>query len=306
MVSVAQSILPGKGEYLEMVGKLLNAHYFPPELAQEIQGCATALGVSYGWATLMNIGYEVSDGCTSIVSQTPEGTIYHVRNMDFWDGMGFTDSLKDICFQAEYQKGGKTSFYSTTFAGYVGILSGMKPNGFSVSIDTRFYPQGIGQLFYEVVFAITERNASLVSFLTRTVMANENDFESALENLSNDEIVADVYYILGGVSAGQGAVISRNRINATDVWMLDSPSRWFEVETNYDHWKQPPWYDDRVKPADDAMNSLGQDQLSISNLFDVLSVKPVLNLQTTFTMLACPADGTYQSLTRYCKYPCVE
>jgi hypothetical protein len=54
-------------------------------------------------------------------------------------------------------------------------------------------------------------------------MENENDYPAALASLSNTELIADVYYILAGVSAGQGAVISRNRQNATDVWTLDEP-----------------------------------------------------------------------------------
>jgi len=54
--------------------------------------------VPVGWATLFNLGYEVSDACTSIVAQTTDGTIIHARNLDFWAGMGFTDSLKDMAF----------------------------------------------------------------------------------------------------------------------------------------------------------------------------------------------------------------
>jgi hypothetical protein len=285
---------------------MLNDYYFPTELGQEIQGCASQLGVDYGWVALLNLGYEVSDACTSIVAQTPDGKILHARNMDFWDGMGFTDSLKDMAFIVDFQKGGNTVFQATSFAGYVGVLSGMKPNAFSVTIDTRFYPDGLWEMFYEVIAAIEERNASLVSFLSRNVFMNENDFEAAIKNLSDDELIADVYYIIAGVSAGQGAVISRNRINATDVWRLNSPQRWFEVETNYDHWEQPPWFDNRVTPANDAMNAMGQQHLTLDGMFKVLSVKPVLNLQTTYSILACPADGIYRSYLRYCPYPCVE
>jgi penicillin V acylase-like amidase (Ntn superfamily) len=40
----------------------------------------------------------VSDACTSIVAQTPDGTVLHGRNLDFWAGMGFTDSLKNLTF----------------------------------------------------------------------------------------------------------------------------------------------------------------------------------------------------------------
>jgi len=306
LVNTILSILPDGGKELASIGQALNVLYFPRDFAGEIRGCAKALGVDYGWATLLNLGYELSDACTSIVAQTPSGKIYHARNMDFWEGMGFTNSLRDLLIEVTYTKGGKTQYMSTGFAGYVGVLSGMKPNGFSISIDTRFYPEGLAQLFYEVIAAIEEKNASLVSYLSRNVLANEHDFEAAIENLSQGLLIADVYYIVGGVSANQGAVISRNRINATDVWRLQSPSRWYLVETNYDHWEKPPWFDDRVKPAEDAMNAMGQASLSLEGMYEVLSVKPVFNLQTTFTMLACPGDGSYQSFVRYCPYPCAE
>jgi len=176
-----------------------------------------------------------------------------------------------------------------------------------VTIDTRFYPDGITELFYEVIAAITEKNASLVSFLSRKVFENENDYSSAIDNLSNGELIADVYYIVAGVSSGQGAVISRNRENATDVWSLDAKNgRWYEVEPNYDHWEQPPWFDDRVDPANKGMDAMGQYGVTLDGIFNVLSTKPVFNLQTTYTILAVPRNGTYRCWTRYCPYPCVE
>jgi len=153
---------------------------------------------------------------------------------------------------------------------------------------------------------LKKKNASLVSFLLRDVFQTRNDFPSALQHLSSDELIADVYYILAGVSAGQGAVISRNRTGADDVWLLNAPTRWYEAETNYDHWEPAPWFDNRIDPANDAMNALGRDNLSLDGLLKVLTTKPVLNIQTTYTILSCPATGEYRSYTRYCPYPCVE
>jgi len=263
--------------------------------------------VDWGWLTLFNLGYEVTDACTSILAQTNNNTILHVRNMDFWDGIWLTEHLKNMTIQVNYQSKGKTVFHATSFAGYVGVLSGMRPNGFSISIDTRNYPGGIGQLFYEIIAAITEKNASLVSFLSRHTLSRVTNFEDAVSSLSNGTLIADVYYIVGGVSANQGAVITRNRESPDDVWRLQAPTRWYEVQTNYDHWKRPPWFDNRVDPAVTAMDSLGRNNLSLDNLLTkVLSVKPVLNLQSTFAMTTCAAEGTYKSYIRNCPYPCAE
>jgi len=296
----------GGGYMLNEIGVLLNQFYFPDEYAKEIEGCATSLGIPLGWATLFNIGYEVSDACTSIVAQTTDGTIIHGRNLDFWAGMGFTDSLKDMTYIADFQTKGKTLFKTTTFAGFSGALSGIRPGAFSVTIDTRFYRQGIWDMFYEIVSAIEEKNATLVSFLSRDVLSRRNSFETALMDLSDDTLIADVYYILAGTKAGQGAVISRNRMNATDVWRLNSPSQWYVIETNYDHWEQPPWFDDRVVPAEKALAAIGQAGITMSGLFNVLSTKPVFNIQTTYTIMSVPKNGTYMSWTRWCPYPCVE
>jgi len=265
------------------------------------------LGVPYGWLTLFNLGYEVSDACTSIVAQTNEGYILHARNMDFWEGMGFTSTLKNLAIHATFTKGGKQFFEATAFPGYVGILSGMKPNAFSITIDTRFYPEGISEFFYEVIAAITEKNASLVSLLSRSVFQYENDFNAALQNLANGTLIADVYYIMAGTKPGEGVVISRNRENAADIWLLDAAKgRWYEVQTNYDHWEQPPWFDNRVDPANNAMNAMGRNAATLDNMFKVLTVKPVLNIQTTYSILANPSNNTFYAYSRYCPYPCVE
>jgi len=301
------SILPG--DILLDIGNDICDHYFPQEYAQEIMGCAQAMGIPYGYLALFNLGYEVSDACTSIVAQAPDGTIYHARNMDFWEGMGFTETLKNMAVLVNFQKGGKTVFSSATFAGMVGVLSGFKNKQFSVTIDTRFYPGGITQLFYEIIAAITEQNATLVTFLARDVFQNENNFQSALNALSTGTLIADVYYIIAGLNNNEGAVISRNRTGADDVWILNwanGQGRWYEVETNYDHWEEPPWFDDRLDPANDAMDAMGMHGVSLDNMFKVLSVKPVLNIQTTYTILSCPTTGNFTALTRYCPYPCVE
>jgi len=253
--------------------------------------------------------YEIVGACTSIVSQTAQGKILHARNMDFWDGIWLTNHLKNVTFTAEYHSLGRLKYVATNFVGYMGIFSGMKPKAFSISIDTRrvgfsTLPQYVKRLIED----ITHRNASLVTFLSRKVLNDETSYDAAVSQLSNSPIAGEVYYIVGGVSDKQGAVISRNPHNASDIWRLDpNNNRWFEVETNYDHWKRPPWFDDRVVPANRAMNELGRPNLTLDNIFKhVLSVKPVLNLQTTFTMLTSAATGEYTTYTRYCEYPCAE
>jgi len=307
LYSFITSILPNHGVYLNDVGMLINDHYYPTEYGLEVKGCALAMGIPYGWLALFQLGYEISDACTSIISEAEDGTVFHARNLDFGAGMGFSDTLKNSTLQVSFQKGGKTVFTATTFGGYLGVLSGMKDKVFSATVDTRFYPDGFTELFFEIIAAIEEKNASLVSFLLRDTLTEATSYQQALNALSTNYLIADVYYIIAGAGKGQGAVISRNRTLAADVWKLDAGAgRWFEVETNYDHWNQPPWFDNRRDPAIDHMKLMGRSAINPTNLYNILSMKPTLNLQTTYSIVACPATGFYETFVRWCHYPCVQ
>jgi hypothetical protein len=123
-----------------------------------------------------------------------------------------------------------------------------------------------------------------VSFATRDALMTATSYTEAVSQLSSTKLIADVYYIVAGTSTGQGAVISRNRTTAVNVWNItESKFKWFVLETNYDHWKPAPWYDDRRDAAIEALHQLGQqDVKSGALLHKVLSVKPVLNIQTVY------------------------
>ena len=81
------------------------------------------------------------------------------------------------------------------------MISGLRLSQFSVTINTRFYPEGLWQLFYEAVVALEQHDARLVSFLTREVLLGSGaaaDFDAAVQRLSTAPLVADVYYTVAG------------------------------------------------------------------------------------------------------------
>ena len=46
------------------------------------------------------------------------------------------------------------------------------------------------------------------------------DFQDAVMRLAKIPIITGVYYIVGGVRAGEGAVITRDRTGPADIWPL--------------------------------------------------------------------------------------
>lgn len=66
-------------------------------------------------------------------------------------------------------------------------------------------------------------------------------------------------------------------------------ARWFEVETNYDHWVPPPASDNRRDPAVKKMNEIGPKNITVDSLLSVMSLPPVLNHKTTYTIVMSAA-----------------
>ncbi|XP_052811050.1 N-acylethanolamine-hydrolyzing acid amidase-like [Mya arenaria] len=267
--------------YIDLIATDLDAYIDQP-YADEMRGIANVLNVSLGEILLINVIYDLTAYCTSIVSQDQAGMIWHSRNLDY----SFTDMLKNITIQVDYQRGGQTAYSSITYAGYVGILTGQRPNVFTVTVDER--DQGIP--LWNLIVALFDSDVVPVSFLVRDALDADKTFENAVSRFAYTPTAADAYFILAGVNKDEGAVVTKGRLAADDIWRLNSTNnRWYLVETNYDHWKPPPQADDRRDPAIKAMNAMGRPNISVQNLFNVMSTPPVLNKGTTYTVVMSAA-----------------
>ena len=78
-----------------------------------------------------NVMYEMGSFCTSIVASQADGTIIHGRIMDF----DWTNFLRNIAYKAKFVRGDKHVYDGVLFAGTLGVLTGMKPGAFSISIN---------------------------------------------------------------------------------------------------------------------------------------------------------------------------
>ncbi|XP_053311685.1 N-acylethanolamine-hydrolyzing acid amidase [Spea bombifrons] len=250
--------------------------------AGEIRGIAKTLGVSPGDVLALNLAYEATAFCTSIIAQDEKGNVYHGRNLDY----NFADILRNLTVELNFISNGQIKYTGTTFLGYIGLWTGQSPYSFTVSGDAR---ERDGKWWENAIYAFLKRS-SPVSWLVRDTLENAKDFQTAVLHLSKTPIIAETYYIMAGAHAREGVVITRNRGGPADIWPLDPLSgEWFRVETNYDHWINPPPTDDRRTPAIKALNATGQANINFDSLYKVLSVIPVLNNETVYTTVMSAA-----------------
>lgn len=200
---------------------------FPAPYGDEIRGIAKATGIDLGLIVLFNIAYEIEGGCTSIVAQDSNGQLLHGRNLDFglffgWDKVNhtwaLTELLRPLLFNVRFVSQGQVVMNSTYFAGYVGLLTGYKTGGFSITVDTRF-----DRNLWKGLFKWLEGDytAQFLSFTTRSVMMNAASYADALVALNDTVMVGPSYIILGGVKPGEGAVITREGALSLHLWTLD-------------------------------------------------------------------------------------
>nr|XP_056711897.1 N-acylethanolamine-hydrolyzing acid amidase [Euleptes europaea] len=255
--------------------------YVAQPFAGEIRGLCRAVGVNAGDGLLLNLAYESTAYCTSIIAQDSNGIIYHGRNLDY----PFGDILRNITIDVDFLKNGKVLYKGTTFFGYVGLWTGQRPYKFTISGDER----DSGKWWENAIAAFLDRD-SPVSWLVRRVLSEADSYETATLMLAQTPLIAGVYYIIGGANPNEGMVITRNRKGPVDIWPLEpSYGGWYRVETNYDHWKPAPPSDDRRTPAMKAMNATGQENITLESIYNVLSMYPVMNRDTIYTTVMSAA-----------------
>ena len=77
--------------------------HFPEPFPGELKGVSKGLNLTLADTILLNIFYDLTAFCTSIVAQDKNGHIYHGRNLDY----GFTKTLRNITFISNFQSKGK-------------------------------------------------------------------------------------------------------------------------------------------------------------------------------------------------------
>jgi len=227
--------------------------------------------------------------CTSVVANNDAGEVLHGRNLD-WN---LPEEIRDLVITVEFERGGKLLYKGTTIVSFVGLLNGMRPSGFSFSMDARC--QG-GRIFLNLLEALFE-GAMTPCHHSRVVMETATTFEEAVSGWESGKLLDDGYFIIGGVASDEGAVVSRDRNRAADTWRIaqnTAEGSWYVLETNYDHWETAPAADDRRTPGIEHMNALGPEKVAPDTLFeDVMTVWPTFNPHTDVTCIMSASEGIY-------------
>ena len=269
-----------------------NMPQYMDEYGKEIIGISKYSGIDLYEVVLYNIFYEVFSLCTSVVVNHNE-TIIHARNLDFGVLMeGIVPLLKNITISAVFMKNNTVMYRAHTFAGFVGIFTGMKPYKYSITINQRFALNGG---FLGIMKWFRTKTPIWNSFIVRDLLEGDYDYEYVVNKLSSAELVAPIYYIVGGINDTDGALITRDRYyNLNPIYLNISK---YVFQTNHDHWIEPFYFDDRTTHG---RKFLDENEHTIENIELLLKTKPTINRITIFSSIMIPKYDYIQD----CIEPC--
>ena len=108
---------------IDVFGNLLDS-LLPPPYADELRGLAEATQIPVGELFVLNLGYDITAYCTSIVAQSSGGSLLHARNLDGPPEMlPILSIMRKTTFTAHFQRGGKTVYAGVINAGVIGIAN---------------------------------------------------------------------------------------------------------------------------------------------------------------------------------------
>lgn len=174
--------------------QLYRAQFVASEYAAEVDSIASIAGVDALEVLLANVYYDAFKhvmGCTAYALDTPTGPI-HARNLDWWTERS---ALSRTTIVGRFHRAGIPVFEAVTWPGFVGVLSGMAPGRFSVTLNA----------------VLSDEPASIaapVGLVLRDLLTRAS-FSEAVTDLETRSLACDCLLLVCGVENGQMCVIER-------------------------------------------------------------------------------------------------
>lgn len=260
----------------------------------EIAAWAGALGISVGTATILNCSYELSHlrwpkifGCTAGIRWVEGLGMVHVRCLD-WPLATMGAATRLFRFRR-----GMREFVSVGVPGAVGVLSGMLPNAYSVTIN--WAPP--------VAFPNFDFGPA---FLLRDTLEKCDSYDEAVRVLTETHLSTSVFYAVCGTTRGQACVIERTQRAA----VVRPVSGSVLVQANHHVAESFAGNngDIAAEPAEDLFSLVGSNTRAaklaaaladlpggcdLGAAANALNAEPVLNPDTCQQMVFCPARGEF-------------
>ena len=104
---------------------------------EEVSAVAELAGLPLEDFCMLQMAYEVAAHCSSMIVEGEDGNPTHARTMD-WGAL----CLRGLSCQLVLTRGGESLYKASTWAGYMGCLTGVRRGAFSITVNYRHSNKG--------------------------------------------------------------------------------------------------------------------------------------------------------------------
>mmetsp|Transcript_18669 Transcript_18669/g.26015 ORF Transcript_18669/g.26015 Transcript_18669/m.26015 type:complete len:507 (-) Transcript_18669:154-1674(-) len=230
------------------------------EIDTEVKSIAKYMQIDYRELMALNMSYELHAACTAILASVRgddgKEEICLARTLD-WE----LSELQDITIDVTFTRQGRVLYHGTTWAGYVGMLTAVRPNGFALAINFRKDSTPNAAVDSHLDDADDDR-VWPVGLLARDVMESCSNFDEAQRRLASSFLAAPTFFVLAGAK-GQGLVITRNESDECPRMVLGDPRSPALLSRNTSTITSPPRTPARIQAREKQVRGRGRSQGAI-------------------------------------------
>ncbi len=128
------------------------------------------------------------------MAESGTGNVFHARNLDFLN----SEVMRNITYEGWFYKNGKLLYRTTMFAGLNGVMTGERPNGFSISLNSRNPSYRKDPLVFALNLGSYIFNAPQVTRVIRETFELCSDYECAFPRIRDTRMMAYAYLTIAG------------------------------------------------------------------------------------------------------------
>lgn len=217
----------------------------------------------------------MSSACTSTVFKHGDRNL-HYRTMD-WE----MDHLRDLTVEVDFVKDNVLIYKGVTWVGYVGLMTGISSERYSVALN---YRRSDGSILGNLCRTLSQKWP--VGYIIRDIMEEKCNRKQAESILTNAKLISPCYITL--CHEDKSCVIIRDPDECVDKYHGDTL-----VQTNidpecYDENKDILWSIERRDKVNNIIANDIQKCQTDDDIFNTFNVFPVSNPTTIYTTLMDP------------------
>lgn len=283
----------GRSIFNALLSAIVNGYGHRNHYYDELMSISKVLDIPFHKVVVCQYGYELFTCCTSAIFLSRTRKTTHLRTMDWND-----NSLRPLTIHLKVIREGKLVADTTTWVGFIGFYTIVKPGVCSLSVNYR--RSGNIEPHKNLWGIITGR--STVSYMVREAMLNNDSYDDIIKHLKFTPLSAPCYLTIASVDFEKSMILVRDRTDC-HTFLMDTKVGYL-VQPNNDPWDH--------RESTNRQKSIERRQLFNNRIYDKVKFatskeemfktfleEPILKFNNIYGNVMVPEDEYEPNYTKY-------